>query len=474
MRVKIVWKFFVAFVLLTIVTAIILSSFLAIQLRSSTETKISHRLRSNTILAGEVFKGAMLNGDNADIQDKMKELTNNLNLRITVIDKDGRVLADSERDAQSMENHRDRPEFIEAVEKGLGESTRFSHTLDYPMKYVAMRVTADGNEVSGVVRIAVPLSEVQLELHELYRAVMLGTASAICIAAVIAYVMSCRISRPIRQMRRVAGAVAKGQFDNKADVKGNDELGELAQSLNAMSDELKEKIERLKYLDNVRTDFVANVSHELKTPLTSISGFVETLEDGAINDSNNARRFLAIIKKHAHRLGNIINDLLRLSELESGVKIEKSEIDLKGLIDEVVMGFGHALAVKQQKLLVETTGDDFTIKGDKDRLEQVFVNLIDNAIKYTKEGGQIKVHLTQAGDCVNVTVEDNGIGIPKGDIERVFERFYRVDKAHSRELGGTGLGLSIAKHIVSAHNGTIHIESEVNKGTKVFVTLYRK
>ncbi|MDD5063736.1 MAG: ATP-binding protein [Phycisphaerae bacterium] len=473
MRVRIVWKFFAAFVLLTIVTAIILSSFLVIRLGDNVESKISQRLQNNTILAGEIFKKAMLEGDNTYIQREAKNLAANLNLRITVIDKQGKVLADSERDARSMENHGDRTEFVQAVKKGVGESTRFSQTLNYPMKYVAVRVS-DGEEVVGVVRIAVPESEVQLEMHEPYKTVMLGTAAAICIAAIIAYVMSCGISRPIRQMRRVAGAVAKGQFDNKAIVKSNDELGELAQSLNAMSDELKLKIERLKYLDTVRTDFVANVSHELKTPLTSIRGFVETLEDGAINDIDNARRFLAIIKKHTQRLGNIIDDLLRLSELESGGGIEMVEVDLKELIDEIVMGFGHSLAVKQQKLSAEAPSGDFTIRGDKDRLEQVFVNLIDNAIKYTKEGGKIKVQLAQTDDSVVVTVEDDGIGIPTEDVERVFERFYRVDKARSREIGGTGLGLSIAKHIVSAHNGGICIESEVNKGTKVLVTLPKK
>jgi two-component system, OmpR family, phosphate regulon sensor histidine kinase PhoR len=242
-----------------------------------------------------------------------------------------------------------------------------------------------------------------------------------------------------------------------------------------MANELQVKMERMKRMDRVRSDFVANVSHELKTPLTAIRGFVETLEDGAINDKANATKFLAIIKKHTQRLGNIINDLLRLSELESGGKIEMAELDLKGLIDEVIMGFGHALTAKHQTLSVEaTTGGDFITLGDRAKLEQVFVNLIDNAIKYTKEGGQIKIRLAADGDCLTVVVEDNGIGIPKDDVERVFERFYRVDKAHSRKVGGTGLGLSIAKHIVLAHNGQIRIESEPGRGTKVIVTLTRR
>ncbi len=469
MRVRIIWKLFAAFTLLTVATVVILNFFLTSRLYRQVEQKISQRLQSNTILAGEIFRQYFLGKDNGGIKREAENLAVRLNLRITVIDKQGKVLADSERDAASMENHGDRAEFIEAIDNGLGQSTRFSRTLNYPMKYVAVRVT-EGDEVLGIVRVAVPLSEVQLELRQLYRVAVLGTIAAVCIAAVVAYVMARGISRPIRQMQEVAGAIAGGRFDKKAIVKGQDELAELARSLNAMSDELEQKIERLRYLDKVRTDFVANVSHELKTPLTSIRGFVETLEDGAINDKGNAVRFLAIIKKHTQRLGNIIDDLLRLSELESGGRIRMAELDLKGLLDEVMMGFGHALAAKKQILTVTAAGD-FTIIGDRDKLEQVFVNLIDNATKYTEEGGRIKVQLADKDDSVIVTIEDNGIGIPKEDMERVFERFYRVDKAHSRELGGTGLGLSIARHIVLAHKGDICIDSELGKGTKVLVTL---
>ena len=469
MRVRILWKFFAAFTFLSVIIVIILTSFLVVRLRSDGEGKISQRLESSAILAGETFKKDFHEGDISDIRNRVKILAAELHLRITIIDREGKVLADSERDPASMENHGNRIEFIEAVEKGLGESMRLSGTLNIPMKYVAVRVTG-GEKIAGVVRIAVPLSEVQLELRPLYRAAILGAIAAIGAAAIIAYLMAIAISRPIRQMKRIAERIAKGDFSEKAGIKGNDELAELAESLNTMANELQVKMERLNRMDRVRSDFVANVSHELKTPLTSIRGFVETLEDGAINDKANAIRFLEIIKKHTQRLGNIIDDLLRLSELESGGGIEMAGLDLKDLIDEVVMGFGHALSAKEQKLAVTAAGD-FTIIGNRDKLEQVFVNLIDNAVKYTKQGGQIKVNLAESDDFVTVAVEDNGIGIPKEDIERVFERFYRVDKAHSREVGGTGLGLSIAKHIVLAHKGEICIDSESGKGTKVLVTL---
>jgi two-component system phosphate regulon sensor histidine kinase PhoR len=473
MRVRILWKLFAAFTFLSVITAIFLTSFLVVRLRSDVEKKISQRLESNAVLAGETFRKDFHEGDIPGIQNRAKTLASELHLRITVIDKQGKVVADSERDPASMENHGNRVEFTEAVEKGVGESTRLSGTLNFPMKYVAVRIT-DDSDIIGVVRIAVPLSEVQLELRPLYRAAILGAVVAICAAAIIAYLMAHNISWPIRRMKRIAERISKGDFGEKIIIKGNNELAELAESLNTMANELQVKMERMKHMDRVRSDFVANVSHELKTPLTAIRGFVETLEDGAINDKTNATRFLAIIKKHTQRLGNIIDDLLRLSELESGGRIEMAELDLKGLVDEVVMGFGHSLNAKRQELSVEAEGGDFVTLGDRAKLEQVFVNLIDNAIKYTKEGGQIKVRLAADGDCLTVAVEDNGIGIPKDDVERVFERFYRVDKAHSRKVGGTGLGLSIAKHIVLVHNGQIRIESEPGRGTKVIVTLARR
>jgi two-component system phosphate regulon sensor histidine kinase PhoR len=225
-------------------------------------------------------------------------------------------------------------------------------------------------------------------------------------------------------------------------------------------------------MDKVRTDFVANVSHELKTPLTSIKGFVETLEDGAIDDRENAERFIAIIKKHTERLSNIINDLLSLSELELGKdRLAKTRFDLKGLLDEVSLGFGHAISVKNEALKIDSSGDDFFITADKAKIEQVLVNLIDNAVKYNKEGGTVRISLLERDDKVMITVEDEGVGIPKEYLSRIFERFYRVDKARSSQLGGTGLGLAIVKHIVLLHDGDVSIESQVNYGTKVIVTL---
>ena len=468
---KIIWKFFGAFVFLTLIVVFVLYFFVSLKLQDNFELKISEELQSNAILVGDILTGDLLENKNEDIQRKIENLAKKLDLRITVIDMQGKVLGDSEKAPSLMENHKDRLEIIEAVEKGFGQSTRFSDTLNYNMKYVAVRVSDSGNTL-GVVRFALPLSEVQLRIQLIYRVVLLGAIVAVVIAFTVAYFLSRSITFPISRMQEVARRIAKGDFSEKVNIKSKDELGELAKSLNIMAAELQQKMENLKQMDRVRTDFVANVSHELKTPLTLIKGYIETLEDRAINDTEKARKFISIIKEHTNRLENIIEDLLSLSELElSKDCLNKTEFDLKKLIDEITLSFGYALDAKRQTLSVNHQGDDFRIKADRDKIEQVIVNLIDNAIKYTNEAGQINILLLERQNEITFTVQDDGVGIPGKDINRVFERFYRVDKARSRELGGTGLGLGIAKHIVLAHNGQISIESEINKGTKVHIRL---
>lgn len=471
MRKKIIWKFLSAYIFVTLIAVIVLNFFVTSRLQDYYEKKISEKLTGNALLIVSILESDLSDGRRESIQGKTPGLAKTLGLRVTVIDKRGKVLGDSEKDPESMENHIDREEVIAAINEGFGESSRFSDTLGFSMKYVAVPVEEEGSLI-GVIRLAVPLTEVEHELGIVNRVFILGGVLAVAVTLVIGYFISKSISLPIRKMEETASSIAKGDFSKRVDVETDDELGRLAGSLNQMADELQVMIENLKKLDQIRTDFVANVSHELKTPLTSIKGFIETLEDGAIDDKENARRFLSIIKKHAERLSNIINDLLSLTEIEKGKdRIQIGKFDMKGLTDEVVWSFGHALSVKKQKLNVDYNGRDFDIKGDKDKIEQVLVNLIDNAIKYTGQNGEIKVSLFEEKDNIMISVEDNGIGIPKDHLERLFERFYRVDKARSRELGGTGLGLAIVKHIIMLHNGHIDVDSEVGKGTKVTVIL---
>lgn len=230
-------------------------------------------------------------------------------------------------------------------------------------------------------------------------------------------------------------------------------------------------ITEIRKLETMRRDFVANVSHELKTPLTSIKGFVETLLEGALYDKENSRHFLEIIQSHTNRLDNLINDLLTLSHIESKeIQLECAEVNLRDLADKILSGFTAQLK-KRSITCYNDIASGVSVQADRDKMEQVFTNLIDNAIKFNKEKGSLKVYSQDFDNKIKIVIEDSGLGIPQKDISRIFERFYRVDKARSRELGGTGLGLSIVKHIVELHGGSVSVESAEGIGSKFFVIL---
>ncbi|MGE5583247.1 MAG: two-component system histidine kinase PnpS [Bacillota bacterium] len=224
-------------------------------------------------------------------------------------------------------------------------------------------------------------------------------------------------------------------------------------------------ITKLRQLETMRKDFVANVSHELKTPLTSIKGFIETLLDGAVNEKETAHKFLSIIYQETDRLNNIIHDLLDLSKLESGkTELKKRRVNLSRLLDEIVLSVQNRLRNKKLELKREIRANIFW--GDEELLREVVLNLLDNAIKYTPEGGSIQIGSYETSGGSVFYIKDTGLGIPKESLPRIFERFYRVDKGRSRAMGGTGLGLSIVRHIVERHGGKVSVVSELGKGSQ--------
>jgi two-component system phosphate regulon sensor histidine kinase PhoR len=231
-------------------------------------------------------------------------------------------------------------------------------------------------------------------------------------------------------------------------------------------------ITELKRFEQMRTEFVANVSHELKTPLTSIKGFVETLQSGAFKEPETARRFLDIISKHADRLESLVNDLLTLSSLESQeLAMEFSQENMAKVIQSVVVLSKPQIEKSHHNLAVDVPADLPLVRVDRRRIEQVFVNLLDNAVKFTPPGGKVAIAAEPDGDFIRIDIRDTGIGIESEHIPRLFERFYRVDKARSRELGGTGLGLAIVKHIILAHKGKITVTSKMQEGSTFSVFL---
>jgi two-component system sensor histidine kinase VicK len=307
---------------------------------------------------------------------------------------------------------------------------------------------------------------------ELVKLIVQAVAVGLVISAALSYILSKTLLQPIIGMTKAAEAIAGGDFSRELDVESEDEIGQLADTFNNMAHQLKENLEKIKKSDALRREFVANVSHELRTPLTSIHSYAETLTDYRDISKEEEMDFLHVILNESDRMAKIVQDLLELSRFDAGsskLSIEKFSLaqSARDVYDAV------ALEAKKhgQTMRIETAENLPMISGDRARIEQVLLNILSNAIKYTPDGGEISIVSGKTENQVWVRIQDNGIGIPEEDLPRIFDRFYRVDKARSRESGGTGLGLSIAREIISRHGGEIRIKSTPGAGTAVTVEL---
>ena len=394
--------------------------------------------------------------------------------RLTVVDQAGRVLHDSSADASHMENHAQRPEIRAALAGQTGHSIRRSPTTGQNYLYVATALS------HGAVRLAMPLKEVSSQIAGLRRKLVLYTAIAFIPAILLALLFARFFARRLGAIIDYASTLATGDFRARLDVKGNDELGVLGQQLNETGAKLQKMFEELEHehaelekLERIRKDFVINVSHELRTPLASIQGYTETLLDGALHDQENNVRFLNIIRQNAERLGRLTADLLTISRIELKTqKFQFASYRLEPLLRECVDSLEPVARKKRIVISLDFADEACEVFCDSESVHQIMSNLLDNAIKYTPEGGRIHVSAAPApGGMIEISVRDTGIGIPREDLGRLFERFYRVDKARSRELGGTGLGLAIVKHLARAHGGDVRVESEIGKGSAFAFTL---
>ncbi len=515
------------------------------------------------------------------IQPLVSELAERGNCRVTVIDRSGQVLGDSEKTVDAvprMENHGDRPEIQAALAGQVGTSLRHSQTMEHPMLYLALPLS-NKERVSGVLRVAVPLTAIA-ELRREIRLIVLGSLLiALILSVVLGAWLAGRLTRPLARLTQVAETYAKGNFAAEPPASSIRELRVLSESLTSMAKAISTTIDTLKTernqatailesmaegviavdsrgsvilvnpaattllnldtkqapgrtlfelirmpemqriarvvlqdhryviqemrvfrpqervlrvhaapceasgpaepcavlviqdvterhrFDQLRREFVANVTHELKSPLTSIHGLAETLLSGAVDDRANNRRFVQLIEEDATRLARLIDDLLSLSQLEAQpAPLKLSRVELKPLVESVIALLNPGVKQRRLRVVCDLPGD-LAVQADVERLRQVVSNLLDNAIKYNRDEGEILISATREDGWVKVTVADTGIGIPAKDLPRIFERFYRVDKARSRELGGTGLGLSIVKHIVEAHGGQVSVASQLDQGS---------
>ncbi|HEX9742918.1 MAG TPA: ATP-binding protein [Nitrospiraceae bacterium] len=413
----------------------------------------------------------------AALQPLAVELSRQALARVTVIATDGTVLADSavpDDQVAKLDNHRARPEITQALETGRGSHIRTSGTTGVRTFYLALPIAAQPTQAGVIVRLGIPLTELENRINDLQRALGAAFGVAFLVSVTLSLLIARGLTRPLSDMAAVARRLAGGELGQRIQTRSNDEVGVLASTLNQMADQMDRDITALRRLEQVRKDFVANVSHELRTPLTSIKGYVEALLDGAKDNPEETTRFLQIILNQSDRLNLILEDLLQLSQIESGlVRFKRDPVHLGALVERTLPLLRQLADKKRQTLTIALPSDLPPVTGDEDRLVQVLTNLVDNAIKYTPEGGAIHVAGQQSGDPaqVELSVADTGIGIPDADRPRVFERFYRVDKARSRELGGTGLGLSIVKHIVEGHGGRIWVEGNRPSGSRFIVRL---
>jgi two-component system phosphate regulon sensor histidine kinase PhoR len=475
-------KFLATYIGLTIAGVVVFSLFASWQIKSYLDRRAVMSLKAHVEAVAALVRGGELPADSlASHEATLRRLARALDLRLTFIRRDGTVAFDSEIPLDSLgavENHLHRPE-IEASRAGtFGVNRRESVTVHEEFLYAAELVTATtphGTDTTYV-RVARPFSDIETLDREVQIIIWAIGVLSVLIIVLVSSRVSRRISRPILEIGAAARAIRDGELTRRIPVTTKDEIGTLASSINDMAAKLGNDITQLKKLERVRSEFLGNVSHELRTPIFSLQGFLETLLDGAVDDPTVNRDFLEKAHRHAGRLNALLNDLIEISRIESGeMKMSFRFMPLADLLREAGEEMAAPAAKKNLKLTVDTAEcTDDKVYADRERLKQVMINLLDNAVKYTDEGGSITVRARRDGpEGVLVEVADTGSGIAKEHLGRIFERFYRVDKDRSREVGGTGLGLAIVKHIVEAHGGTIRVESAVGKGSRFMFTLRR-
>jgi two-component system, OmpR family, phosphate regulon sensor histidine kinase PhoR len=542
--------------------------------------KTEEGLINEAKLISRILDDSLLSHPSEKLQKTIDQISEGLSIRITIIQPDGLVIADSDEDYRIMENHRSRPEVVASMDNGIGKSVRFSHTVKRMLMYVSLYQKTETRDI--FIRTSQSLSIIEKTISSLQSKIFLLGLVMIIVSIFVGFIVSGRITRPLEKILDGVKYFEKGDFTKKLKRPKSREMAQLVDSLNKMAAEIDEQIQtithqkgeqnavlesmaegviaidvngnilrmnktstrlfdiekkkkykghyirkvinnvqienlflsvlkngkprdeeiklsgqqehhlkvsvrvlvddnnftigavmvlndltRLRHLEQGRREFVANVSHELRTPLTSIQGFAEALNDGALKDKKNARKFVDIIHRQANRLGNILEDILTLSRLDRGddlTEIDFVECNILPVIESAVE-LCHFIAEKKKIKLINKCEGDYSININQQLIEEALINLIDNAIKYSPEKSRVIINCHSGKKHVVIDIIDEGPGIDKEHLPRIFERFYRVDKARSRNMGGTGLGLAIVKHIAQIHGGKTLVKSEIDHGS---------
>ncbi|MCG7331572.1 two-component system histidine kinase PnpS [Salinicoccus roseus] len=579
-----------AFFILILVLIIILGFFLAALLKNAYTDMTRNHLVENAQMVTQLIVASDSYDERGQLQELIQNFEQPIQMRFTVVDTEGVVLADSENDPEEMNNHFDRPEIQDVLEQdeAFGESIRYSTTQDFNMMYVALPLVAEGETV-GAVRTSLSLGVIDEAMNRLWFSLSVALGLMFLIAAVASTLLARSITRPIDSIMNVTSRLRRKDYSSRVNTEAKGEIGDLSQSINALAASLQRQmkeieeneqqltsiisnmvsgvmlvnqdgkvvllnsamerflsqhksnligqpyekvgerfalsphihvvfetnekvheevhsyypherimdahlapyygqgwqqrgvivvlhdITEIRRLEKMRSDFVANVSHELKTPVTSVRGFSETLMSGEVTDEETTKQFLKIIHDESQRLDRLIRDLLNLSKIErQKMPLNLETLNMTALVHEVSVTLQGAIEEKQTKLVLPDPSKDVYLQGDEDRLRQIVLNLVGNGINYTAEGGTVTVSLKENVEKVRLIIQDDGIGIPEESLPRIFERFYRVDRARSRHSGGTGLGLAIVKHLIESHHGEIEVESREGEGTTFTVILPKK
>jgi signal transduction histidine kinase len=413
-------------------------------------------LQTENVLVPEPATGSL---DLTYLTDASLQFSAQLETRLQILDTQGTVLVDSRQEQQGLNLASD-PLVAQALSGQYASQPDDSGTMR-----LALPALVD-NQLAAVIYVSQPLSDVNSVLADLRLRWLISTLIALGLSGLVGLLLSTAIARPLRRLTAAAGAVARGELNQQVPVRSRDEVGQLSQAFNDMT-------ARLKAARQMQLDFVANVSHELRTPLTSVKGMIETLRDGAVDDFEVRDRFLATVESETDRLIRLVNDLLVLSRADSAaLNLRLAPADLGQLAQRCLDRLAPQARAGQIELRLENDPATPSIPVDSDRIAQVLVNLIDNAIKFSKPGGTITVKIRPGpAESGLVQVCDEGSGIPAADLPHLGERFYRVDKARARSGGGSGLGLAIAQALVSAHGGRLWIESQEGHGTVANISL---
>jgi len=583
LRSRFLWQLYGAFGITILVCTLIFGFFTSSQVQKDARQQVHAGLLAEASLLRLMFTNDLVNSTPINLQN-VTELFEKSQTRVTIIDRQGVVLADNRESPSLMDNHSQRPEIIRARLSGTGDSERFSKTLGRNLLYVALRVKS-ADVILGYVRVAVPMQAVEAQLAGLRNQILISVLVITGLFLIFGFFLTRIFTRPIIEITRIATRMADGELGLRLARFRWDEIGELGAALNNLAqgaedrivaltnsrDEISavlsglnegviavdlkqrivhinsaarqmlnlerhdltglplwelvrdselcdavdacmgkqnnvdgilkregrtlglsvllmrnqatnspigaivvlENVTEVMRLQRIRTDFVANASHELKTPIAAIRGFAETIIDDPSMEDETRHHFIDRIRSQAARLDKIVQDLIQLSRVDSPVKVQlDGDIDLVSLLQQVFKAKSEDAVDSGVMMDIDVPKVPVTVKGERGALDQMVSNLLENAIKYSRQiDGHVHLRLVVQAGVASIEVEDDGIGIPAEEQQRIFERFYRVDRARSREQGGTGLGLSIVKHVAQSHRGSVSVTSKADEGSIFVVRL---